>query len=529
MNQIRAILCAASLLAAAATAPAAEPATRPAVPGPYLNLQGDAFAQSPRFKGGPDGRVVVTPYFYWYDATEGRTEHIRNGDGSDALTTHPPTLEGLSYRSVAWHKRQLADMIEAGIDVVLPVYWGTPADRTPPKPMYWSFEGLPPLARAREELLAEGRKPPAIGLFYDTSTLQINAAHTRQDLTTPAGRRWFYETIRDFFSLIPPRHWALLDDKPIVFLYAAAFAKAYDQAAIDELYASFAKDFGGKKPFLVREVSWNVQADAVYAWGGALGYKAPGTVAGIGPGYDHSAVPGRLPLKAGREDGAFYSRNWYRVLRDPKPIVFIETWNEFHEATDIAASREYGRQYIELTRKFVDAYKSGKLPPRPKGPYDDAASVRAVLGKQPKFDGLHLCEVDDGKYEPAAAAGREGVRIAANPHGGHYLYFRLHDSFKWKPLDAATVEVDYFDAPAAKDKAPVRLEYDGMDPAGPHGGVYTPSADVLHPVGTETWCTASFRLKRPAFLSRQNGLADFRLHLAGPVGAVLIGEVRVKR
>ncbi|HOD83651.1 MAG: hypothetical protein BWX88_03469 [Planctomycetes bacterium ADurb.Bin126] len=528
MNPIHAISCAAVLASALALSPADEPAVGPAVPGPSLNLQADAFVDSPRFKGGSDGRLVVTPYFYWYDATNGRTEHIRNGDGSDALTTHPRTLDGFSYRSVAWHRQQLLDMIDAGIDVLLPVYWGTPADRTPGKGMYWSFEGLPPLVKAREDLLAEGKKPPAIGLFYDTSTLQINGAGKQQDLTTPPGRRWFYETVRDFFSLIPPRHWALLDERPIVFLYAAAFAKAYDQAAIDEVYASFAKDFGGKKPFVVREVSWKVRSDAVYAWGGALGYKCPGDVAGLGPGYDHSAVPGRLPLKADRENGAFYSRNWYRVLRQPKPIVFLETWNEFHEATDIADSREYGRQYIKLTRQFVEAYKSGKLPPRPKGPYDDAPQVRAVLGKQPKYDGLHVCEVDDGKYESASQGGREGVR-SVETGMGHYLYFRLHDSFKWKPFETATVEVDYFDAPAAKDKASIRLEYDAMDPAGPHGGVYTAAANVVRPAGTGQWQTARFVLKKPAFLSRQNGLADFRLHLAGPAGTILISEVRVKR
>jgi hypothetical protein len=38
-------------------------------------------------------------------------------------------------------------------------------------------------------------------------------------------------------------------------------------------------------------------------------------------------------------------------------MVVIETWNEFHEGTDIADSREYGRQYLELTRKYVDQFK----------------------------------------------------------------------------------------------------------------------------------------------------------------------------
>jgi hypothetical protein len=65
--------------------------------------------------------LLVTSYFYWYDdETRG---HLVNHDGSDALTDHPPTLKGFSYKSVDWHARQLADMIAAGIDVLLPVYW----------------------------------------------------------------------------------------------------------------------------------------------------------------------------------------------------------------------------------------------------------------------------------------------------------------------------------------------------------------------------------------------------------------------
>ena len=68
------------------------------------------------------------------------------------------------------------------------------------------------------------------GLFYDTSTLRHNAWSEHQDLTTQRGREWFHATVRDFFSLIPPRHWAMIDDKPIMLLYSASFAKAHDQS-----------------------------------------------------------------------------------------------------------------------------------------------------------------------------------------------------------------------------------------------------------------------------------------------------------
>ena len=161
-------------------------------------------------KGQP---VVGTTYFYWYDIET--QAHILNHDGSDALTTHPADLEGISYKRADWHKGQLLDMIDAGIDFLMPVYWGVPG-----KPDGWSFAGLPPLVEAHTALEKEGRQPPAIGLFYDTSILQWNrfnpdGSHYHVDLTTEDGQAWFYAAIRDFFRLIPPAKWARNDGRPI--------------------------------------------------------------------------------------------------------------------------------------------------------------------------------------------------------------------------------------------------------------------------------------------------------------------------
>jgi hypothetical protein len=102
--------------------------------------------------------------------------------------------------------------------------------------------------QAREELLRAGKQPPRIGLFYDTSTLRHNAWGEHQDLTTERGREWFYATVRDFFSLVAPKHWAMIDDRPIVLLYSASFARAHDQRVVEHLRAEFPKQFGGRVP-----------------------------------------------------------------------------------------------------------------------------------------------------------------------------------------------------------------------------------------------------------------------------------------
>ena len=268
----------------------------------------------------------------------------------------------------------------AGIDVVLPVYWGAPSERDPMADLHWSFEGLGPLVQALDELVAEGKRPPRVGLFYDTSTLQNNAAQYHADLTTERGRRWFYESIRDFFSLIPPRHWAQIDGKPVVGLYAAAFAKAHDQRAID--YAARAVRPRLRRQDAVPHPRGLVERPqrTTSTPGAARSSRRVLGAAEIGPGYDHSAVPGRAPLVVPREDGSHYERAWQKVIRAGAKVVLLETWNEWHEGTDIADSREYGRLYIELTRQYVDRWKAGWTRRPSPGPTPGRRPSRSTLG-----------------------------------------------------------------------------------------------------------------------------------------------------
>ena len=155
--------------------------------------------------------------------------------------------------------------------------------------------------------------------------------------------------IRDFFSLIPPEKWARVDGRPIVFLYGANFAKAQDPEALAYVTRAFQEDFGCGL-YLVKMRDWLGEADAIYQWTGFSGLQMDAKVAAVSPGYDHSAVPGRTPIVVKRCDGRKYIDRWLHLLRlNParRPwMVHVETWNEWHEGTDVAESREYGRSYI---------------------------------------------------------------------------------------------------------------------------------------------------------------------------------------
>lgn len=322
----------------------------PEPPGPHIGLKPDELSVTKSFEAGQP--IVGTYFFYWYDVYS--NAHFINSDGSDALVDHPVSKEDFSYKSKDWWKKELMDVSDAGIDFILPVYWGYPDDYDS-----WSFKGLPLMVEAWDELAQEGCNPPYVGLFYDTSTLKHNKPLVHVDLSTEDGKKWFYATIRDFFSLIPPRMWAMYDGKPIVFLYSAAFAAKQDTEIFDYLRENFSRDFACK-PYIVKERSWKGEADSVYAWGGAIEPKLL-KVTALGPGYDHHAVPGRKPLVVDRENGKFYERAWKEVLSLPPKkrsnIVMVETWNELHEGTDICETKEYGRKYIELTKKYADMFR----------------------------------------------------------------------------------------------------------------------------------------------------------------------------
>ena len=315
----------------------------------HSDFTGESFAS--------DDDLLFTYYFYWYDIYSGAHIWDDPDQTDDALQDHPYTMEDFSFKSVAWHKKELLDMMDAGIDVALPVYWG--AARMMER---WSVEGLINLVRAEQELIAEGKTPPKIGLFFDTSTLKggeyvLKSADGATDLASPFGKAFFFKHIRDFYSLIPPALWARIDGRPVVWLYAAAFARNANQSLITYVNTHFAEAFDGMTPYIVREVSWNLNTQNDYAWGAALSGAQIQGVASVGPGYNDSAVPGRTTPIREREDGDFYRRNWSKVLASGRNFVVVETWNEFHEGTDICNSREYGRAYIDMTAEFAGKLK----------------------------------------------------------------------------------------------------------------------------------------------------------------------------
>lgn len=316
---------------------------------------GAGFNASETTSFAPTDKILMTHFFYWYK-TPGNTTNFTTYPSTYPTFTNPL----LSYQNVAWYEKELRDMVRAGIDVMLPVYWGFPHADTATN--VWSNAIFAPLEQAMQNLEAEGLVMPKVGMFYDTTTHEQNPVH-KLDLKTTSDQVYFANTISDFFSQLPPKRWAQIGGKPIVMMYGSSFTKGYDQQVFTRASDIFAANFAGKKPFYITEVSWkNVVVDAKVGWGAAYtGPTVTETTVEIGPGYDESNIKTRpLARKRDRAGGDFYRQSWETAISKNKNIIVLETWNEYFEGTDISDSRDYGYLYIDLTRQYSTAWKTGK-------------------------------------------------------------------------------------------------------------------------------------------------------------------------
>ncbi|MGQ9455427.1 MAG: hypothetical protein ACUVRS_10970 [Armatimonadota bacterium] len=316
----------------------------------------------------PVPKLTFTHYFYWYQADPRRgvpVGHIVNDDGSLALQDVPVDGIGPWFSSdrVEWHKKELSEIASAGIDVVLPIYWGDKGCREA-----WSVKGLDCMVSALRELESEGKPYPLVAMFFDTTAMQLAYA-AKPNLRDEEVKRTFYGMIKDFFERIPPEYRALAPaGKPnagipgcIVFLYTSNYFSDFDDSFTAYCSERFERDFGC--PLI-----WIAAEDFKRMAGSFDGYSSYGAglvgpicleggrirIGSVGAGFDDSPVAvGRAPRIRSRMGGETYERDWQRVLEHAPQWVVFDGWNELYEGSDLCASRQYGRKYIEATRSKV--------------------------------------------------------------------------------------------------------------------------------------------------------------------------------
>jgi len=446
-----------------------------------------AQSQSPQWN--KHTKLVGTFYFYWFDVYSGY--HFYNPDGSDSLTDHPPNsvADAYSFKLIDWHKQELAAMMKAGIDIVLPVYWGDKNN------LFWSLPGVDNLVAAVKSLSGGKKIPPRIGMFFDTSCLPYQNNKIPPDLTTKAGKSLFYEMIFDYFQRVPKNLWAAINDRPIIYLFFSQYVSKYNQKTFNFVYNNFKKDFG-VKPYIIKDKSWQgVKVDGEYVFGTAIyGAGTWGSIGSLGPGYDDLATQRSQRTWRKRQCGEFYEQGWELIKNMGARLVSIETWNEWHEASEIAASREYGDYYIDLTAKYIKQWKAAASQP-PKSVWLDFCRDPLIRGINP------VSSSPDGAWKTKKKHNRDAAYPAIKSSDpSYYIYLDLRDDFIHAQKNEVWITVDYLD----EGSDSWNIEYDSL--FHPYSG--TPKVTLQN---SGLWKSHTFHITDAFFGGRQNWCADLRL------------------
>ena len=466
----------------------------------------DACADNRGFASfGADDRLVMSYLYYWYDEAS-----LEN----PALTLHPPEGQPFDWRDPSWHRQQLADMAEVGVDVALAVYWGETAE--------WSTRGLDAMVSARELLLQEQLRPPAIGLMLDTNLYAtILPDHPElADLTSQDGMAAFADLVDGYFARIPACHQARIDGRPLVFVWRADTEDGdvfdFDQRTLDGV-AELLEARMGVRPLFVYERTWidhaveagkSVQPEAWYGWGAALrGPRFEDRTVAVGPGYDDRAIVERPGYLRDRDDGRTYARDLRAAVLSGRRWLILETWNELWEGTAVAETAEYGRDTLQTTRRYVEWFHRLDDAPARDGWFDVGTG-----------EGAYLRRLADAPQEEGEYVVLEG-RSAARAHyeeadAAAYFHFAVDPRLGIGAPQPVTVDVEYFD----EGQGSFYLEYDSDDPAAREEGRYATSRPVIIE-GTGLWRTVRFDLADASFRGRQyGGYGDFRIRSVAEEG-----------
>jgi uncharacterized protein (TIGR03437 family) len=444
-----------------------------------------AQAQQPQSWTSHD-KLALTYFFYWYDATTNKN-----------LTLHPPDsyLSTYTYNDIAFYQRELSDMAAAGIDVVLPVYWGDPGNVA-----RWSVPGLRLMAQVEQAMAQAGQTAPKIGMFVDTSTsLAVANGGAPPDLTTAAGKSLFYSFFHTFFASVPQQFWARIDGRPIAVLYggSSAFVSAYDQSTFDYIAQQFQQDFG-TTPYVIRHFTWpGVTTDAMYAgWPTSFNANFAGDVASVSPGEDNYAVIAQEQkhIVTDRNCGDLYQADWDQVVAHGARLVLIEDWNELFEGSGISATKEYGRRYVDQTARNVARWKSSANTPS----YSPPDTVWASLGPILYQFGLYTpFNYGGAAWLTTQIAGHDAM-YPDHSWPSYYIYLAADDRFVPTRPANLWVTVEYLDTGGT----PWRLEYDGVN-----NPFWATSAVASQNSGQ--WKLATFHL--PDALFQMRGGEDVRI------------------
>ncbi len=231
--------------------------------------------------------------------------------------------------SVQYDTDQLKDARRAGVDVLL-VDYDTANPNAP--------SSLLTLVQALQDMRAAGEDYPLLAVHV--------VPHNGDNGVSPT----IYSEIYDFFRRVPPefRAEAILPDTQdnapqYIAIVNEDAASSVDVAAVR---AQFQQDFSAEGAGLF------------------IGSLSDGKIAGAPGDTDLSSslvtpVSGDAPALA-RDQGASYNASWGAADSAGADWALLNSWNDYADGTEAAATRQYGEQYADLTKLYSLQWNGGQ-------------------------------------------------------------------------------------------------------------------------------------------------------------------------
>ena len=305
-------------------------------------------------------KQVIAFYYDWYGSPEVSGQwmhwnecHYTTRDPSrvdekgyrDLGAAHNPTLgpyDSLDPRIIDAHIGMAEDV---GIDGFAVTWWGQ-GDRR--------FEGV--LERAKDSDIK-------VALYWETLT-ERSVQGAIDDVL------WILDNYGDQPGYLK------VDGKPLIFVYRRAFTQVRRWTEWQEIL----KTVRAKRDAFFIADSSTIEAMEVFD-----GYHITTSVlqvlmdvdvarfhrlmrticremgklyaAPVIPGFDNARVHEICRLVTDRLDGQLYENQWEAALACAPDWVMINSFNEWHEGSEIEPSLEFGDRYLEATRKWIARFK----------------------------------------------------------------------------------------------------------------------------------------------------------------------------
>ncbi len=294
----------------------------------------------------PAGRQTVALTAAWYSLYPDAPEPMHH-----PLEPLPP---GVTPATMLYHQLQVKALRETGIDAIAVELPATPTVETRARLLAFidalqAYDVAAGGAHLRDVPLvlpvidcsAEAADPVKLVVAIEAAlreALRAIPAHYRLSLPLPTGERGWP------VLLVAPPHAGALDALPLAAL--AERLRAEGQTVGWLLDAAWAGET--PPPGTLTRCAWNPTAGVQVGAGGPL------RTALIAPGV--AARRGYLS----RDGGATYDNGWVKVVGQQPDFVLIRSWNDFPRGTEIAASRQYGHQYLDATRLALMRMGAGR-------------------------------------------------------------------------------------------------------------------------------------------------------------------------